>query len=150
MAVIAGFLVQNALKYLLKFGTVSNYVGYNALEDFFPNEQIRPNPNCDDRFCRQRQNEYQERLANEPAKEKIFEEEAPIVHEENDWGIELCDSLEEIPEENSTVSAGKGLKYAYDAPSTNIDQTNGDEPAPKTDASVISNLMAQFQSAQNL
>uniref|UniRef100_A0AC34F783 THIF-type NAD/FAD binding fold domain-containing protein n=1 Tax=Panagrolaimus sp. ES5 TaxID=591445 RepID=A0AC34F783_9BILA len=148
MAVVAGFLVQNALKYLLHFGTVTNYLGYNALADFFPNEEIRPNPNCDDRFCRQRQNEYQERLANEPPKEEIVEEEQPIIHEENDWGIELCDNTDEIPEENSTVSAGKGLKFAYDAPSSTIsneDQRNG-ESASKVNAADISSLMAQLKS----
>jgi ubiquitin-like modifier-activating enzyme 5 len=59
MAVVAGFLVQNALKYLLNFGEVSCYLGYNALEDFFPRQEIRPNPQCEDRFCRQRQKEYQ-------------------------------------------------------------------------------------------
>jgi len=51
MGIVAGFLVQNTLKfvfelfenflqeflfrYLLKFGRVSNYVGYNALDDHF-------------------------------------------------------------------------------------------------------------------
>uniref|UniRef100_A0A914YXY4 Ubiquitin-like modifier-activating enzyme 5 n=1 Tax=Panagrolaimus superbus TaxID=310955 RepID=A0A914YXY4_9BILA len=147
MAVVAGFLVQNALKYLLNFGTVTNYLGYNALADFFPNEEIRPNPNCDDRFCRQRQNEYQERLANEPPKEESVEEEQPIIHEDNDWGIELCDdNSEEIPEETSTV-AGKGLKFAYDAPSTTSlqQQTNG-ETTSKINAADISSLMAQLKS----
>lgn len=61
MAIVAGFLVQNALKYLLHFGEVSNYVGYNALLDFFPRQEILPNPQCEDRFCRQRQAEYQVR-----------------------------------------------------------------------------------------
>jgi ubiquitin-like modifier-activating enzyme 5 len=145
MAVIAGFLVQNALKYLLKFGTVSNYVGYNALADFFPNEEIRPNPNCDDRFCRQRQNEYQERLANEPKKEEVIEKEEPVVHEDNDWGIELCDESEEVVSE-ATVSAGKGLKFAYDAPSkqSEQEQTNG-EITSKVNASDITKLMAQMK-----
>jgi len=54
MGIVAGFLVQNTLKfvfklfekfskkfllflfrYLLKFGRVSNYIGYNALDDHF-------------------------------------------------------------------------------------------------------------------
>eukprot|EP00965_Chrysotila_dentata_P065426 2168411-Pleurochrysis_carterae.AAC.2 len=30
--IVAGFLVQNALKYLLDFGDVSSYLGYNALQ----------------------------------------------------------------------------------------------------------------------
>ncbi|VDN36521.1 unnamed protein product [Gongylonema pulchrum] len=62
MAVIAGFLVQNALKFLLNFGEVSYCLGYNALDDFFPRHQLLPNPSCEDRFCQQRQQEYKVRL----------------------------------------------------------------------------------------
>ncbi|VDK50119.1 unnamed protein product [Anisakis simplex] len=62
MAVIAGFLVQNSLKYLLDFGEVSTYVGYNALCDFFPRQEMLPNPHCEDRFCIQRQHQYQVHL----------------------------------------------------------------------------------------
>ena len=36
MGIVAGFLVQNTLKYLLNFGSVSHYLGYNAMQDFFP------------------------------------------------------------------------------------------------------------------
>jgi ubiquitin-like modifier-activating enzyme 5 len=36
MGIIAGFLTQNVLKYLLKFGEVSPFLGYNAFTDFFP------------------------------------------------------------------------------------------------------------------
>ncbi len=32
----AGLLVQNALKYLLKFGTVTRYLGYSALKASVP------------------------------------------------------------------------------------------------------------------
>lgn len=49
MGIVAGMLVQNTLKYLLNFGEVSNYLGYNALIDFFPRMDLRPNPQCDDR-----------------------------------------------------------------------------------------------------
>ncbi|VDN58073.1 unnamed protein product [Dracunculus medinensis] len=58
MAVIASFLAQNALKYLLNFGEVTYYIGYNALCDFFPRHKILPNPNCDDTYCQRRQQEY--------------------------------------------------------------------------------------------
>lgn len=36
MGITAGLLVQNSLKYLLNFGEVSDYLGYNAMNDFFP------------------------------------------------------------------------------------------------------------------
>merc|ERR1712066_357302 len=41
MGLVAALLVQNSLKYLLKFGTVSPYVGYNALKDFFPSYEFK-------------------------------------------------------------------------------------------------------------
>jgi ubiquitin-like modifier-activating enzyme 5 len=73
-------------RYLLNFGTVSDYVGYNALEDFFPRMSLKPNRNCDDAFCRQRQEEYQVALRNAPPPpepEAVVEE---VVHEDNEWG----------------------------------------------------------------
>merc|ERR1719471_2120668 len=55
MGIVAGFLVQNTLKYLLKFGTVSHYLGYNAMLDFFPTMSMKPNPACDEYHCKKRQ-----------------------------------------------------------------------------------------------
>ncbi|TRZ00141.1 hypothetical protein DNTS_030922, partial [Danionella cerebrum] len=46
MGVVAGLLVQNVLKYLLGFGTVSYYLGYNAMQDFFPSMAMKANPQC--------------------------------------------------------------------------------------------------------
>lgn len=85
MGIIAGFLVQNSLKFLLKFGKVSHYLGYNAMEDFFPTMTLKPNPNCDDAHCKQRQKEY---LATPKIQQKqtVVIEEKP-VHEDNLWGI---------------------------------------------------------------
>ncbi|KAI6216961.1 Ubiquitin-like modifier-activating enzyme 5 [Aphelenchoides fujianensis] len=136
MAVVAGFLVQNTLKYLLKFGEVSHYLGYNALADFFPRQEIKPNPQCDDRWCQKRQKEYQEKLAREPpAKEKKAVEEPAVVHESNDWGIECVEeeegdaegsSASNPPASSSTQAASEGLRFAYDAP----DRTDEPEDDP--------------------
>uniref|UniRef100_A0A183GNJ4 Exonuclease domain-containing protein n=1 Tax=Heligmosomoides polygyrus TaxID=6339 RepID=A0A183GNJ4_HELPZ len=71
----------------LNFGEVSMCVGYNALLDFFPRQEIRPNDQCDDRFCRQRQKEYQARKASEVTVEMPSAAEVQVVHEENNWGI---------------------------------------------------------------
>ena len=35
MSIVAGFLVQACLKYLLNFGDTNFYLGYNAFKDFF-------------------------------------------------------------------------------------------------------------------
>ena len=53
-------------RFLLKFGDVSHYLGYNALQDFFPTMAMKPNPTCDDSFCRQRQKEFQETESKKP------------------------------------------------------------------------------------
>lgn len=46
-------------RYLLKFGSVSYYLGYNAMQDFFPSMMLKPNPGCEEMVCQQRQKEYQ-------------------------------------------------------------------------------------------
>ena len=51
MGVVAGLLVQNALKYLLDFGDVAEYLGYNAMKNFFPSYALQPNPQCEDAHC---------------------------------------------------------------------------------------------------
>ena len=54
-----GWLSEFLCRYLLKFGTVTQYVGYNALSDFFPSWAMKPNPLCDNQDCRRRQADYQ-------------------------------------------------------------------------------------------
>lgn len=49
-------------RYLLKFGRVSYYLGYNAMEDFFPSMAMKPNPQCNDRHCRRQQEVYKVKL----------------------------------------------------------------------------------------
>lgn len=129
MGIVAGFLVQNVLKYLLKFGKVSDYLGYNAMLDFFPTMSMKPNPTCDDTHCVKRQKEY---IASEAAKPRDSQqkdtEEAKIVHEENDWGICLVDESAEEPEAKE-VAPGLKLEYTRDqkqAPETTNHSTVGD------------------------
>lgn len=66
MGITAGFLVQNALKYLLGFGDVSTYLGYNALKDHFPQMVLRPNPECTSYHCRRQQELYRQRVRDAP------------------------------------------------------------------------------------
>ena len=52
MGIIAGFLSQTVLKYLLSFGEVpQHFLGYNAFEDYFPKYPLAPNPECSDKEC---------------------------------------------------------------------------------------------------
>ncbi|XP_063308231.1 ubiquitin-like modifier-activating enzyme 5 [Pelobates fuscus] len=122
MGVVAGLLVQNVLKYLLNFGTVSFYLGYNALQDFFPSMAMKPNPQCDDKYCKIQQSEFKLKEAAKPKQEAVVvEEEEEIVHEDNDWGIELVSevSAEELKAASGPVpDLPEGITVAYTIPIT--------------------------------
>lgn len=145
MAVVAGFLVQNTLKYLLEFGNVTYYLGYNALQDFFPSMAMKPNPQCDDRNCQKQQAEYQKREALKPKVEVKEKKEEEIVHEDNEWQIEL---VSETTEEESTSAEGtvpeltEGVKVAYTKPAPA--QTD-DSATVDTSGQSLEELMKQMQ-----
>lgn len=143
MGVVAGLLVQNVLKYLLKFGTVSYYLGYNAMQDFFPSMAMKANPQCNDRHCRRQQEEFKKKEAEQPKVEVVQEEEA-VVHEDNDWGIEL---VSEVSDAELNAASGKmpdlpeGITVAYTIPAEN--QANEDM-VEETEQS-LEELMAQMR-----
>ncbi|XP_010249012.1 PREDICTED: ubiquitin-like modifier-activating enzyme 5 isoform X2 [Nelumbo nucifera] len=99
LGVVAGLLVQNTLKFLLKFGQVSPYLGYNALKDYFPTMQMKPNPQCSNAACLERQKEY---ILAKPARDadaKAKEAEASNltecpIHADNEWNISVIDDSE--------------------------------------------------------
>jgi len=106
MGIVAGFLVQNTLKYLLKFGTVSHYLGYNAMVDFFPTMSMKPNPGCDEYHCKKKQEQRAKELAEKPVEVIEEVEDEAVVHEENDWGISL------VSEDVGDVGAGGSQEVA--------------------------------------
>lgn len=117
MGIVAGMLVQNTLKYLLNFGEVSDYLGYNALIDFFPKMCLKPNTQCDDRFCLERQKEFNSK----PKVEKKIEETVSSAprHSENLYGIVLVSedtgaSSSSTKGVSSKINVGTGLKLAYE------------------------------------
>lgn len=142
MGVVAGILVQNVLKYLLGFGTVSHYLGYNAMQDFFPTMAMKPNPQCDDRHCRKRQDEYKRKEAERPRQEVVQVEEE-VLHEDNEWGIEL---VSEVTEEELQAASGpvpdlvEGITVAYTIPEK---ETGTGETVEETEQS-LEELMAQM------
>merc|ERR1712183_688541 len=119
MGLVAALLVQNTLKYLLKFGEVSEYVGYNALKDFYLKYSLKPNPECTEKVCRCNQESYLEDLKNKPAVEVAEVKEDLTVSTENEWGIELvCDEKNDDDDggdQNKNIDTV--LKYAYTVPS---------------------------------
>ncbi|KAH8354835.1 hypothetical protein KR084_010466 [Drosophila pseudotakahashii] len=146
MGITAGFLVQNALKYLLNFGEVSDYLGYNALSDFFPKMTLKPNPQCDDRHCLARQKEFQARPKPVVIEEEASASEEPL-HATNEWGIELV--AEDEPASNPPAAkaseVGEGLRLAYEAPEKQSENLGAPAAAPEDGAS-LEDLMAQMKS----
>ncbi|XP_067857903.1 ubiquitin-like modifier-activating enzyme 5 isoform X2 [Heptranchias perlo] len=146
MGVVAGLLVQNVLKYLLGFGSVSYYLGYNAMQDFFPTMTMKPNPNCDDRSCRHQQEEYNKKKVTRP-KQQLVEENEQIVHENNEWGIEL---VSEISEEELKAASGtvpdlpKGITVAYTVPDKEEGTDTIGDTVPETEQS-LEDLMAAMR-----
>ncbi|XP_037746228.1 ubiquitin-like modifier-activating enzyme 5 isoform X1 [Chelonia mydas] len=145
MGVVAGILVQNVLKFLLNFGTVSYYLGYNAMQDFFPTMAMKPNPHCDDKNCRKQQEEYKEKTAAQP-KQVVVEQEEEIVHEDNDWGIEL---VSEVSEEELQAASGplpdlpKGITVAYTIPNKEENVVAGETVAESEES--LEELMAKMK-----
>ncbi|XP_044765475.1 ubiquitin-like modifier-activating enzyme 5 [Coccinella septempunctata] len=137
MAIVAGFLVQNCLKYLLNFGVVAHYLGYNALNDFFPSMSLKPNLNCEDRYCRMRQEEKAGETSEEAAIK--VEEEAPL-HEDNEWGISLVD--ESVEEQKASVGV-TGIEFAYTLES---EKANKESDHKGMDDVSLEDLMAQMKS----
>jgi len=146
MGIVAGFLVQNTLKYLLKFGEVTRYLGYNAMLDFFPTMSMKPNESCDEYFCRQRQAEFQKELAARPKVEVVEEVEPEVVHEENDWGISLVS--EDAGEVDATASTSlvKGISLAYNLPRPVSPLQDGDGQPEEADETSLEELMKQMKS----
>lgn len=108
MGVVAGLLVQNTLKYLLKFGQVSPYLGYNALKDYFPTMQMKPNPQCSNAACLKRQEEYKlTKPARDAAAKARMDAEAltvteSAVHLDNEWNICVVDDDEQDKKDAQT------------------------------------------------
>lgn len=151
MGIVAGMLVQNTLKYLLGFGEVSDYLGYNALIDFFPRMTLKPNTQCDDRFCVQRQVEFRARPVVERAVEVV--EEDTNLHEENLYGIELVSDnaaetqlCDEASETSTREEAVTGLRYAYESPDATTIDERAEEVTVRSDDISLDELMAQMKS----
>lgn len=150
MGLIAGILVQNALKHLLEFGEVSYYLGYNALADFFPRMAMKPNPICDDRWCLKRQEEYKAMAsACVKATADAAEQSDEVLHQDNDWGIELvCETTAEelAAAEGSKPMLVAGVTVAYTKPALSTHQhAENAETSTSKDCTSLEELMAQMK-----
>ena len=109
MGITAGLLVQNALKKMLGFGKPAHFVGYDALNDFFPSYSLRPNPECDNPRCRALAAAFVPEKKQEVTAES--EGSQSVTHEDGDaWGIEL----EEEQETGKDAGGGGGESKALE------------------------------------
>ncbi|XP_068627060.1 ubiquitin-like modifier-activating enzyme 5 [Battus philenor] len=145
MGIVAGFLVQNALKYLLGFGTVTHYLGYSALTDFFPTMALKPNPQCSDRVCVERQVEARARPPPVELAAEVREDTEPL-HADNQWGICLID--ENVPEEedNSNLKLVEGVQVAYSAAGDSSTPESSTGGAVAASELSLEDLMIQMKS----
>ncbi|XP_011169397.1 ubiquitin-like modifier-activating enzyme 5 isoform X2 [Solenopsis invicta] len=119
-------------------------MGYNAMEDFFPTMTLRPNPNCDDIHCKQRQKEYLA-IPKIQQKETIITEEKPI-HEDNEWGISLVDEQSDYSDKKTCTLSTPGVRHAYTV-SALTRETNSEEEqtVPESTGLSLEELMAEMK-----
>ena len=163
MGIVAGFLVQNALKYLLQFGQTSTYLGYIALKDHFPSMTLRPNPECTSYWCRHQQKLYQARVAAEAARAAACPptpapaEAAAPLHASNDWGIELGGDSDDDSELVAPPTAGggaqeplvEGVQYAHVTSSQQKVDVKAEDTVDAADGIDLGDLMAQLKGIQS-
>ena len=112
MGIVAGFLVQNVLKFLLGFGQTSYYLGYNAMSNFFPTQLLRPNPGCESAECRAQQAKWSAEGAWAPQQwAAACHDDTPAEHDENDWGI-VCEPAASEGAEGAEGAEGSGAEGA--------------------------------------
>jgi len=158
MGITAGFLVQNALKLMLGFGEVADYVGYIALKEHFPRMSLKPNPECTSSWCRKRQAEHKkkvaEALANPPPPAPApAEPEEPAAP--NEWGITMDDSDDDDDAPVAASAAAnapklaEGVEFAHVSSSQlKPDVKPEDKVADADDGVDLGDLMAQLKGVQ--
>jgi ubiquitin-like modifier-activating enzyme 5 len=148
MGIVAGFLSQNTLKYLLKFGTVSEYVGYDAMQDHFPSIVLKPNPECTSGHCVALQREYAAKVQQlGPLAHPLYKPPPPkkqVKRTENEWGITIEGGGDDTA--GASAPAG-GLQYAYAAAAASAGPAEHEFVQPTGES--IEALMAKLKVSQN-
>lgn len=116
MSIVAGLMVQSALKFFLTFGDIGGCLGYDALTDYFPSYDIKPSIDCANESCRSAQrseSSISERVFQIRAKETPHDSQ--ISHESNEWGLEVVTENEvENPSNPQTQSSALGTLSVSD------------------------------------
>jgi len=156
MGMTAGMLVQNVLKYLLGFGTVSYYLGYNAMDDFFPQMTLSPSSTCPNFCCLELQKKHAGWSSDDNDDVNYWkkkEEVVEVVHEDNDWCI-TCDDDEPVAEaapaaggQQSGVVLGEGVSVAFER-SHELQEEVAEEDLVQDDGTDLDDLKAQLAAMQ--
>ena len=162
MGLVAAMLVQNVLKHLLGFGQTSYYLGYNAMNNYFPSDTLRPNPECANNACLKAQAVAANKAWKPQEWTKLGHstDDGPVVIEDNDWGLELVedddaagggggggggDAAVAAAPAPAAPALNEGLKFAFEAGPN--EAVNEDDVVENTDKS-LEELMAQLQATQ--
>ncbi len=89
IAIVASFVTEISLKYLLKFGTIPDYIGFNALTDHYLKQTMPNDPNC--HVCG-------DKIFSKKEKKQSFEKIEKLTE-----GKELSELMEDLEEEIKEV-----------------------------------------------
>ncbi|KAJ6888900.1 hypothetical protein NC652_029866 [Populus alba x Populus x berolinensis] len=142
--------------FLLQFGHVSPYLGYNSLKDYFPTMEMRPNPQCSNAACLERQKEYLlEKPARDAAIRAKMEAEALLVpegqlHADNEpsegQGYEPCRAAIYILLPMADRRGPKFQGWPYSASMFTVSESQISDALPE--GLVSSQLRMSFKSSQ--
>lgn len=140
-AIIAGIMTQNALKYLLDFGEVSQVLAYNSLNDYFPRYALVASPYCTSELCLKRQQEVKEnkQVISEEV-QNLANSENLIIEEPNAWNIVVVDEVD-----NSTLTTTNNIHST-----SNTSQYGMRNNVTTNEASIVDNLNLQAMSNNEL
>ncbi|GER28160.1 ubiquitin-like modifier-activating enzyme 5 [Striga asiatica] len=91
-------------------------MGYNALKDFFPTMEMKPNPQCSNAACLERQKDYilAKPARDAAAKAKMVAEEIiepGALHADNEWNISVVDDSDVQDSNGSSGALPEGLVH---------------------------------------
>ncbi|KAL0238812.1 hypothetical protein PCE1_004503 [Barthelona sp. PCE] len=141
MGIVAGLLVQNSLKLLLTFGSVSRYLGYNALLDFFPMIDMERNPGCNAcSSCVSEHKSWDDWVAanhNPLAEQKAAEEKERTKIQQDkmaeEFGIEIME--DDVGGSLAVENKTDGVQYSFVAPNEDdIEKVHIDASLDELDA----------------
>ncbi|GMH38720.1 hypothetical protein BSKO_06604 [Bryopsis sp. KO-2023] len=146
MGIVAGLLVQNTLKYLLHFGAVSPFLGYNSLKDFFPQHAVMPNEECLNGTCEKLQQTFKGQEVFFGGEPPSNEPEEDVFHDDNQWGIEVMPTEADAGEPSKAQGQSalpEGVQFSLPA-SGGVDKKELKETAVDVKDENVDDLMAQL------